>query len=127
MVKPEGPLPIAVRLGRLLLRVSIYVGAYLAGIVTCIVLTPVEIVLASRPLVDVYPWFSLLGFALFFFSPDTADLWHVGLAGLGIMTLGVAAFFLKWPRLLALRPWLLAFPVGFVGATGAYYILAGSI
>ncbi len=127
MVKSEGTLGKAALLRRLLLRFLTYVGAYLLGIVTCIAFTHVEIVLAGKSLLDVYPWFSLLGFALFFFSRDTADLWHVGLTGLGIMTLGIATFFLKWPRLLALRPWLLAFPVGFVGATGAYYIIAGSI
>lgn len=120
--------PVSLR-RRHLLRLVTYIIAYLTGIVSCIAFTPVEFVLASRLLLDVYPWFSLLGFIFFFLGYETgmAQFWYVGLAGLGIMTLGIATFFQKWPRLAALRPWLLAFPVGFVGAMGAYYTIAGSI
>ena len=127
--EPGGNLQPASPRRRLLLRFTTYLGAYLTGIVSCIAFTPVELVLASKLLADVYLWFSLPGFIFFFFGYDTdaAQFWYVGWMGLGVMALGIASFFLKWPRLAALRPWLLAFPVGFVGAMGAYYTIAASI
>ncbi len=122
------PQPASLR-RRILLRITTYLGAYLTGIVSCIAFTPVELVLASKLLAAVYIWFSLPGFLFFFlgYGTDAAQFWYVGWAGLAAMALGIASFFLVWPRLAALRPWLLAFPIGFVGAMGAYYTIAASI
>ena len=119
----------APKLGRLLLRFTAYVGAYLAGIITCIAFTPAEMVLAGKSLLDVDPWFSLLGFLFFFFGygAGTAQFWYVGSTAFIVMAFGIATFFVDRPWLVALRPWLFAFPVGFVGALGAYYTAAASI
>ena len=114
---------------RILLWFTVYLFAYLCGIASCIVFTPVELFLASKLLADVYLWFSLFGFLIFFFGYDTdaAQFWYVGWVGLGVIALGIASFSLKWPWLTSLRPWFLAFPIGFVGAMGAYYTIAASI
>ena len=126
---PEVRLSKGPGLRHLLLRCATYVGAYLVGIMTSIALTPAEVFLAGRWLGDDYPWFSLIGFFFFYFGYyDLAwDFWSIGWTALGVMAFGVASFFGNRPRLVALRPWLLAFPVGFVGTLGAYYAAAGSI
>ncbi len=126
---PEGMPPKKLWLLRLLLRFATYVGAYLTGIVTFIVLTPAELILASRWLVDVYPWFSLIGFFFFYSGYDglAESFWFIGWTALGVMAFGFSSFFGNRSRFVAFRPWLLAFPVGFVGALGAYYAAAGSI
>ncbi|MEO1312338.1 MAG: hypothetical protein AAFV27_00495 [Pseudomonadota bacterium] len=126
---PEGTLQKDPWLRRVLLRSTAYVGAYLAGIVACIAFTPAEVLLAGKWLIFIYPWFSVLGFFFLFFGYETlaAEFWYVGWSGLGIVAIGVLSFFRNRPRLVALRPWLLAFPVGFVGTLGAYYTAAASI
>lgn len=114
---------------RFLFRLATYLVAYLAGIVSCIAFTPVELVLADKLLAGVYLWFSLPGFLFFFLGYETeaALFLYVGWAGLSAMALGIASVFLKWSQFATLRPWLLAFPIGFVGAMGAFYTIAASI
>jgi hypothetical protein len=127
--RSEGKLQKALWLRRLLLRFATYVGAYLAGIITCIAFTPAEVVLAGKTLVGVYPWFSVLGFPFFFFgyNAGTAQFWYLGCSALLVIAFGILSFFRTHPRLVALRPWFVAFPVGFVGTLGAYYTVAASI
>lgn len=56
---------------RFLFRLATYLVAYLAGIVSCIAFTPVELVLADKLLAGVYLWFSLPGFLFFFLGYET--------------------------------------------------------
>lgn len=111
-----------------------YLGAYLLGIVACILLTPVEFVLAGKALWPLYPVFAVIGFFLYYFyltptyvTGSAQSFWLLG--AIGFMPLVYAAICIckRKAVLRSWRPLLIAFPIGFVGTLGGYYTAAASI
>ncbi|MGF1678509.1 MAG: hypothetical protein ACFCUX_04870 [Candidatus Methylacidiphilales bacterium] len=118
---------------RVLLLILQYLGAYLLGILTCILFTPVAFVLAGKALWPFYP-FAVIGFLLYYFylAPQhvfgpAATYWLAGSIGLVPFVLEAAVYFSRSPRLRAWRPMWIGFPIGFVGTLGVFYTAAASI
>lgn len=118
---------------RVLLLLLQYLGAYLLGILTCVLFTPVDLVLAGKALWPFYP-FAVIGFILYYFylapqhvfGPATT-YWLVGSIGLVPFGFELAVYFSRNPRLRVWRPLWIGFPIGFVGALGVFYTAAASI
>lgn len=118
--------------GRALRVISSYVGAYLLGILTCVLLTPAEVTLAGVSMWPLYPGFACVGFFLYFlylsppYAPWTGYWLPLSLALLPVVA-EVAVHFLGGKRVKAWRPLWVGFPIGFVGTLGVYYTAAASI
>jgi hypothetical protein len=101
---------------RVLLVILQYLGSYLLGIVTCVLFTPVDLVLAGKALWPFYP-FAVIGFFLYYFYLDpqyvfgpATTYWLVGSIGLVPLVFEVAAYFRRSPRLRAWRPLWIGLP-----------------
>jgi len=118
---------------KVLLVILKHLGCYLLGILACVLLTPVEFVLAGMPLWHLYPLLSVI-FYFLYFTLDPADTFGPGglhwlVIGLGLtpVVLGVAAHFSPLRRLRFLSPLLISFPIGFLGTFSVYLNAAASI
>ena len=120
----------------LLLAILKYVGAYLLGIVTCVLFTPVELELAGVVLWPFYGVFSVIGFFLFYLYLSKAYLpfGGSGFAYCLLFSIGfipvvfeVVAYFARMRHLRGWRPLWIGFPIGFVGTLGVFYTAAASI
>lgn len=117
-----------------LIEATKYLGYYLLGIVACVLFTPADLVLVGTHLWPFYPFFSVIGFVLFYlylppnyvFGP-TFGYWLVYSLGIVLVLLGVAVHFRPLRRLHSLRHMLIGFPVGFVGTLGVFYTAGASI
>ena len=111
--------------------------SYFAGVVVCVVATPVDVNLGGGILL----WFLCSGFAwigypLFYLYLEGAYLPHggQGVAYWSYATVGAVPFLLELlvhlfrkPRWFVWRPLWIGFPIGFVGTLGIYYTAAASI
>lgn len=112
-----------------------YAGAYLLGIITCVVVTPVELSLSGVPLWILYPPLALVGVLAFYLNLPTAYLpfgngplyWLVCSIGLVPVAFEIAVYVGAARSLVAWRPLWIAFPIGFIGTLGVYYTAAASI
>lgn len=111
-----------------------YAGAYLLGILLCILLTPADPVLAGTGLWPLYPLLAPVGFFLYYFylTPvyvfgDATSYWLTGLIGLIPLAMEGITFFGGFPALRNWRPLWIGTPVGFLGTIGVYYTAAASI
>jgi hypothetical protein len=111
-----------------------YLGAYLAGVVACVLLTPVETDLVGKSLWPLYPLLAVVGFFLLYLYIPPQYVFGSGIAyglvystGLLSVVLGLAVHFGPLRRLRALGPLLIGFPFGFVGTMGVYYTAAASV
>ena len=118
---------------RVLLSILQYLGAYLLGILSCVLFTPVDLVLAGKALWPFYP-FAVIGFFLYYFylAPQyvfgpAITYWLVGSIGLVPFVLQLALYFSRISRLRAWRPLWIGFPIGFVGTLGVFYTVVASI
>jgi NhaP-type Na+/H+ or K+/H+ antiporter len=130
---PEKFNPPAAARTRVPLVILQYLGSYLLGILTCVLFTPVDLVLAGKALWPFYP-FAVIGFFLYYFYLDpqyvfgpATTYWLVGSIGLAPLVFEVAAYFRRSPRLRAWRPLWIGFPLGFIGTLGVFYTAAASI
>jgi hypothetical protein len=133
-MKPETldmPKPAKRRVLRAILK---YLGCYLLGILACIILTPVDLILAGKALWPLYPVLAPIGFFFYYFylTPQyvfgsVTSYWLVGLIALIPVLFETAAFFWRAPRLRSWRPLWMGFPIGFLGTLGVYYTAAASI
>ena len=119
---------------RVLVAAMKYLGFYFLGIAACILFTPVELVLAGKPLWPLYPVLSAIFFILFYLdSPPpyvfgrTFVYWLISSLGVILVLLGAGSYLNVLRRLRAFRPFLIGFPVGFVGTLSVYYHAAASI
>jgi|GEM_PF-5169439 len=100
-----------------------YLGAYLAGIVTCVLLTSF-----SGFIHDLWPWYPLIapiGYGLFYFELSPTHTLGHGTAHWFTFVLGLMPFLceiavraMAFSRIQPLRPIWIAFPIGFVGTVG---------
>jgi hypothetical protein len=111
-----------------------YLGSYLAGVLACVLVTPVETVLVGKTLWPYYPLLAVIGFFLFYIYLPPQYVFGSGVVyglvysiGLLSVVLGLATHFEPLRRLRFLSPLLIAFPIGFVGTMGVYYTAAASI
>jgi hypothetical protein len=111
-----------------------YLGAYLAGVLACVLVTPVEPVLVGFPLWPYYPLLAIIGFFLFYLHLPPQYVFGSGIAytlvysiGLLSVVLGLAVHFGPLRRIRVLSPFLIGFPIGFVGTMGVFYTAAASI
>lgn len=118
---------------RVFITILKYFGFYFLGILACIVFTPVEITLAGSPVWRFYP-LSFLGFIAYYLylTPEyvfgtALAYWAAGTIGLIPVFFEVAAFLRGNLSLKSWRPLWIGFPIGFVGALGIYFSLAGSV
>ena len=122
------------KLKAILLRTRDYLFPYIGGIVAAIVFTPVEHSLAGVELWFIYPIFAVPAFVLFSFAFQPLSLFSFdGLfllfyaASLVTILFGVAAHFASLHHYRKLAPALVAFPLGFIGTVGVYFIAMSSI
>jgi hypothetical protein len=111
-----------------------FLGAYLLGIVACVLVTPVEPVLVGTPLWPSYPLLAIIGFFLFYLTLPPHYVFGAGIAyglvysiGLLSVVFGLAVHFGPLRRIRFLSPLLIGFSFGFVGTMGVYYTAAASI
>jgi hypothetical protein len=111
-----------------------YLGAYLVGVVACVLVTPVEPVLVGAHLWPYYPLLAIIGFLLFHLYLAPQSVFGSGIAcgliysiGLLSVVLGLAVRFGPLRRMRFLSPFLIGFPIGFVGTMGVFYTAAASI
>jgi hypothetical protein len=111
-----------------------FVGAYLAGVLACVLVTPVEPVLVGTPLWPFYPLLAIIGFFLFYLYLPPQYVFGSGIAysmvysiGLLSVILGIAVHFGPLRRFHVLSPLLTGFPIGFIGTMGVYYTAAASV
>lgn len=111
-----------------------YLGYYFLGIVSCVVFTPVDAVLAGTVIWPYFPLFAPFGFVAFYSSlPSqyvfgaTVIYWVICIAGPLFILLGLAATLRPLRQLKSWRPFLIGFPLGFVGTLGCFYAIAASI
>ena len=111
-----------------------YLGCYLLGIVACILLTPVDLVLAGKALWPLYPVLAPVGFFLYYvyLTPpyvfgSVTSYWMAGSIALIPILFEIAVRFWRAPRVRSWRPLWIGFPVGFLGTLGVYYTAAASI
>ena len=110
---------------RLALVLSQYLGAYLLGIVACMMATPAEWVLAGIPLL---PFYIIAALPFFFLWPvlvvnESGELylpWMWGIA-LAPFTGELVAFLTKKRAVRVWRPLWIGFPIGFVGSFAVYW------
>jgi hypothetical protein len=130
---PQPPISPANDKPRALLVILKHLGCYLLGILACVLLTPVDFVLAGKALWPLYPLLAVLGFFVYFTMSPTYTFgssvahWLVAWLGLTAVVLGFATYFGPLRRLRFLRPVLISFLIGFVGTLGVYYAAAQSI
>ena len=111
-----------------------YLLWYLAGIVSCVVFTPVDLTLIRFPIVVLYPPLAVVGYPLFYLYLDpqyvwgsTPEYWCVYWTGLAFGALAILAHLIRWQPLRCWRPALAGFTLGFIGTMGVYYSVAASI
>lgn len=111
-----------------------YLACYLLGILTCIMLTPVDLILAGKAMWQLYPIFAPIGLFLYYLylTPQyvfgsVTSYWLAGSIGLIPVLFEAAAIFWKAPRLQSWRPLWIGFTIGFLGTLGVYYTAAASI
>ncbi len=127
MSDPSAP---ALPLG--LTRVWQYVGSYLLGILTCILLTPVELTLAGAVLWPFYG-FAVIGVPLYLLlTPEyvwgsASAYWWGATISLIPLLFEIGLRLTRRPSLSRWRPWWIAFPLGFLGTLGIYYTVGASI
>ncbi len=109
-------------------------GAYMAGMVLCVLLTPAEGILAGLLLWPFYLLFAILGvfLYLFYLTPSYtfgSVLGHWAMAGLILVPviLEVGGVVRRVPGLRRWRAVWIGFVVGFVGTLGVYFTAAASI
>jgi hypothetical protein len=101
--------------------------------VTCVLVTPADLVLAGGPVWPFYP-LAFLGFIAYYlhllpqyvFGP-ASTYWLVGSLGLIPVLFEVTAWLSHNRDLRPWRPLWLGFPIGFLGTLGVYYTFAASI
>ena len=107
---------------------------YLAGIIACIIFTPVELMLLDAPMWLFFIPFAPIGYFFFYFDlppqyvfGSNVSYWSVYVLGITLVSIGFALGVLFKGRLRAWRPLMIGFPIGFVGTLGLYYTAAASI
>ncbi len=111
-----------------------YLLCYLAGIIACVILTPVEVVLLEAPMWLFYVPLAPIGYFFFYFDlppqyvfGSNISYWSVYLFGIAIVSIGFVSGLVLKGRLRPWRPLMIGFPIGFVGTLGLYYTAASSI
>ena len=125
--------PPAMARTRVLLVILQYLGSYLLGILSCVLFTPADLVLAGKELWPFYP-FAVIGFLIYYFYLEpqyvfghAITYWLVASIGLVTLVFEPAVYFRRSLRLRAWRPLWIGFPLGFVGTLGVFYTAAASI
>lgn len=118
----------------LVLTILKYVGAYVLGIVACILFTPTDMYLAGTAMWIWYLVAAPIGYLLFYLHLSPQQMFVGGPAywipfAIGLLPfLGEAtAFFRATSGWRKWRPLWIGFPIGFVGTIGIYYGSAASI
>ncbi|MDF1851843.1 MAG: hypothetical protein P1U85_13475 [Verrucomicrobiales bacterium] len=119
---------------RVLFAILRYLGAYLLGILICVLATPVEATLAGKALWPLYPLAAVPCFFLFYFYLDSGHttgsvVTHWLFGAVGCIPL-LAEVIFRWkldPMGRWARPFWIGVPIGFLGTMGAYYTAAASI
>ncbi len=111
-----------------------YFLGYLAGIIACIIFTPVELMLLDAPMWLFFIPFASIGyFSFYFYLPpqyvfgSNVSYWSVYVLGITLVSIGFALGVMFKGRLRPWRPLMIGFPIGFVGSLGLYYTAASSI
>lgn len=111
-----------------------YFLCYLAGIVACIIFTPVELVLLDAPIWLFFVPFAPVGYCFFYFDlppqyvfGSNIYYWSVYVFGIAFVSIGFVSRILTKGRLRPWQPFMIGFPIGFVGTLGLYYAAASSI
>ena len=108
----------------------LYFVAYLAGIFTCLLYTPVQMKLGA---VLWYPLVSWIGFFLFYLLPPQYLVFGDGIVYCLICSMGflpvvlALATYFGMIRLKPWRPLWVGLPIGFIGTLGVYYTAAASV
>lgn len=119
-----------------LAKISKYFGAYLLGILACVMLTPVEFELAGALLLPWYVLLSIPGYFLWFYWVFSLPLYvqWLWMSVIGLIPFAGAAWMYfgrkdlqRQSRLGSWRPLWICFPIGFVGTLGIYYTASASI
>lgn len=136
---PREPDPvenISAATARLFAALGRYFGAYMLGIVVCVLITPAELTLAGVQIWMFYPFFALPAFFGFYIVLGTSyqpfggvglAFWAMYAVGFIPVILGIYAFVSKATWLTPWRPLWIGFPIGFVGTLGVYYIGASGV
>ena len=129
-----GPSDSAFNSKRLLSNFGQYFLCYLAGIIACIIFTPVQLVLLNAPMWLFFIPFAPIGYFFFYFDlppqyvfGSNISYWGVYVLGIALVSIGFASGALLKGRLRQWRPLMIGFPLGFVGTLGLYYTAASSI
>lgn len=119
---------------RVLAAILSFLCAYLLGIVVCVVVTPVEVELAGKLLWPLYPVLSVFGYPAYYFyltptyvTGPVQEYWLLGALGFLPIIYGIICLVKRAYVFPMAAPFLIGFPIGFVGTLGAYYSAAASI
>ena len=119
---------------RFLFNSGQYFLCYLAGIIACVIFTPVELVLLNAPMWLFFVPFAPIGYFFFYFDlppqyvfGSNIFYWSIYVSGIVLVSIGFASGVALKGRLRPWRPVMIGFPIGFVGTLGLYYTAASSI
>ncbi len=119
---------------RILFSSGQYFLCYLAGIIACVIFTPVEVMLLNAPMWLFFVPFAPIGYFFFYFDlppqyvfGSNISYWSVYVFGIVFVSIGIASGVALKGRLRPWRPVMIGFPIGFVGTLGLYYTAASSI